>query len=87
MQSSPASGFERTWYSNIELAEIYDLQWAPDSSYIIAGAINSKVLYVYYVCLNLIVNFYGSYRLKSLERTRQARRQLHSQVILLTYKE
>lgn len=38
--SAPA--YERYWFANLELAEIYDLQWAPDSTYIIAGATNAR---------------------------------------------
>lgn len=41
-RTAPGPGFERTWFANVDLAEIYDLAWAPDSSYIVAGAINSK---------------------------------------------
>lgn len=35
-------GYEKHWYSHLDLAEIYDLQWSCDSSYLVAGAINSK---------------------------------------------
>ena len=34
--------YDRVWFANLELAEIYDLQWSPDSSYVIAGATNAR---------------------------------------------
>jgi WD40 repeat protein len=40
--STPAPAFEKHWFSHLELAEIYDLQWSPDSCYLVAGAINGK---------------------------------------------
>jgi chromatin assembly factor 1 subunit B len=41
LQNSAGPPFTRIWY-NLDLAEIYDLQWAPDSAYFVAGAINCK---------------------------------------------
>ena len=34
--------YDRVWFANLELAEIYDLQWSPDSSYVVAGATNAR---------------------------------------------
>ena len=38
------------------LDEIYDVQWSPDSMFILAGAINSKVCFRYFLCLILTLS-------------------------------